>query len=189
MHPARKRASYQDILDLPENIVGEIIDGVLYTSPRPASPHAHACSVIGSDLIGSFHGPPGHPKIPSGWWILDEPELHLGGDVVVPDMAGWRRERMPVMANVPYFELAPDWVCEVVSPSTGALDRGRKMGVYGREQIAHLWLVDPLAKTLEVYRFESNHWIVAGNYAGTDRVHAEPFEAVGLDLERWWLDE
>jgi Uma2 family endonuclease len=188
MDPARKRATYQDILDLPEHIVGEIIDGVLYTSPRPASPHAHATSVIGADLIGSFHGPPGDRGAPGGWWILDEPELHLGGDVLVPDLAAWRRQRMPTVPNVPYFELAPDWVCEVVSPATGALDRGRKVRIYAREAIPHLWLVDPLAKTLEVYRLESGNWIVGDNYAGNDNVRAEPFDAVAVNLKRWWLE-
>jgi Uma2 family endonuclease len=189
MNPARRRATYQDILDLPEHIVGEIVDGELYTSPRPASPHAHACSIIGGDLIGSFDGPPGDPEAPGGWWLLFEPELHLGGDVVVPDLAGWRRDRMPVMPNVPYFELAPDWVCEVVSPSTRTLDRGRKMEAYAGEAIPHLWLVDPLAKTLEVYRLEADRWIAGGNYAGNDCVHVEPFDAVGLNLQRWWLDD
>jgi Uma2 family endonuclease len=189
MNLARCRATYQDILDLPESIVGEIIDGELYTSPRPASPHARASSMIGSDLVGSFDGPSGDPVAPGGWWILDEPEIHFGADVVVPDLAGWRRERMPAIPNVPYFELAPDWVCEVVSPSTGALDRGRKMHVYAREGIPHLWLVDPLAKTLEVYRFEADHWIVAGTYTGDDPVRAEPFDRIALSLQRWWLAE
>jgi len=180
MNLARRRATYQDILDLPESIVGEIIDGELYTSPRPASPHARASSMIGSDLVGSFDGPSGDPVAP---------EIHFGADVVVPDLAGWRRERMPAIPNVPYFELAPDWVCEVVSPSTGALDRGRKMHVYARAGIPHLWLVDPLAKTLEVYRFEADHWIVAGTYAGDGPVRAEPFDGIALSLQRWWLAE
>lgn len=189
MKSARRRATYQDILDLPEHIVGEIIDGELYASPRPASPHARASSAIGSDLFGSFDGPPGAPDAPGGWWILDEPEIHLGADIVVPDLAGWRRERMPVIPNVPYFDLAPDWVCEVVSPTTGALDRSRKMRVYARERIPHLWLVDPLAKTLEIYRFEGRHWVVAATYAGDDTVRAEPFVEVELALGRWWLPE
>jgi Uma2 family endonuclease len=187
MDPARKRATYRDLLDLPEHVVGEIIDGELYASPRPASPHARASSAIGSDLFGAFDGPSGRTTAPGGWWILDEPELHLGTDVLVPDLAGWRRERLPHMPNVPFFELAPDWVCEVISPTTGALDRGRKLHVYAREGIAHCWLVDPLAKTLEVYRLEAGRWVVACTYAGAAQVHAEPFEAHLLDLARWWL--
>lgn len=189
MHPARRRATYQDILDLPEHVVGGIIDGELYTSPRPASPHARASSAIGGDLFGSFDGPPGAPPEPGGWWILDKPEIHFGDDVVVPDLAGWRTERMPAMPSVPHFELAPDWVCEVASPSTGALDRGRKMHVYAGENVPHLWLVDPLPKTLEIYRLESGRWIVAATHAGTERVRAEPFEAIGLSLQRWWLED
>jgi Uma2 family endonuclease len=189
MDPARRRATYQDLLDLPEHVLGEIVDGELYASPRPASPHARASSVIGSDLLGSFDGPPGGQAAPGGWWILYEPELHFGSDVLVPDLAGWRRERMPRMPRVAFFELPPDWVCEVVSPTTGALDRRRKMRVYARERIAHCWLVDPLAKTLEAYRLEGGRWVVAGTHAEAERARVEPFEAIELELKRWWLED
>jgi Uma2 family endonuclease len=128
-------------------MVAEIVDGELYTSPRPASPHALAASAIGQDLA-PFSRRPGSPAGPGGWWILDDPELHFGADVVVPDLAGWRHERMPSIPNVAYFELAPDWLCEVVSPSTGRLDRVRKMPVYGRAGVSHMWLVDPSTRTL-----------------------------------------
>src|SRR5437867_3814671 len=134
----RRRATYADLLEVPEHLVAEIIDGELLTSPRPASPHALAASAIGSALVDRFNGPPGGADAPGGWWILDEPELHLGDDVVVPDLAGWRRERMPVLPDVVGFTLAPDWVCEVISPSTARIDRGRKLRVYAREQVAHL---------------------------------------------------
>jgi Uma2 family endonuclease len=103
-------------------------------------------------------------------------------------MAGWRRERMPVIPNVAYFELAPDWVCEVVSPTTGALDRRRKMPSYARQGISHLWLVDPLAKTLEVFRLEADRWVVWSTHAGSEAVRAEPFAAVEIDLTRWWIE-
>jgi len=188
MQSAPRRASYDDILNAPENLVAEVVDGELYTSPRPASPHAVAGSVIVGDLLGSFHWPPGGPKGPGGWWILYEPELHLGRDVLVPDLAGWRRERMPTIPNTPAFTLAPDWVCEVVSPHTARLDRVRKMPVYAHEGVAHLWLVDPLMKTLEVYRLESGHWVVASTHAGPDLCRAEPFAAVEFDMTRWWID-
>src|SRR5262245_41507118 len=118
MRSARKRATYQDLCDLPEHVVGEIIDGELYTSPRPASPHAYACSALGSDIFGNFGCPPGDRGDQGGWWILFEPELHFGSDVLVPDLAGWRRDRMPQMPSVAYFKLSPDWICEVISPST-----------------------------------------------------------------------
>src|SRR5437899_8974257 len=151
----RRRATYADLLAVPEHLVAEIIDGELLTSPRPASPHALAASAIGSALFDRFNGPPGGANRPGGWWILFEPELHLGEDVLVPDHAGWRRERMATLRNVAAFTQAPDWVGEVVSPATAAIDRGRKLHIYAREGVDNLWLVDPLARTLEVYRLES----------------------------------
>ena len=188
MEPARRRATYEDLIALPENKVGEIIDGELYASPRPASPHTLAASGIGSDLFGRFNRPRNGPDAPGGWWILDQPELHVGSDVIVPDLAAWRRERMPRIPDVAYFELAPDWVCEVVSPRTGILDRRRKMPIYAREGVSHLWIVDPILRTLEVYRIESGRWVVASTHGGDDLVRAEPFEAVELEITRWWLE-
>ena len=187
MASPRRKATYQDVLDAPEHVVAEIIDGELFTSPRPASPHARATSIIGSELMGLFDGPPGAAGKPGGWWLLDEPELHLGDDVIVPDMVGWRRERMPVLPNVAAFKQVPDWVCEVVSPSTGRIDRGRKMRIYAREGLAHLWIVDPIVRTLEVYRLEEGRWLVASTHDGDGGVRAEPFEAVELEMGRWWL--
>jgi Uma2 family endonuclease len=182
----KRRATYEDLMQVPENLVAEIIDGELVTSPRPASPHARATVGIDRDL-GGFDGPPGADG-PGGWWILVEPELHLGEDVLVPDLAGWRRERMPVMPNVSGFTLVPDWVCEVISPGTGRIDRSRTMGIYAREGVRHLWFVDPLARTLEVYRLDAGRWIVAATHGGDDRVRADPFDAVELALPRWWLE-
>ena len=129
---------------------------------------------------------PGGPGGPGGWWILYEPELHLGADVLVPDLAGWRHERMPAIPNAPYVELAPDWVCEVLSPTTGRIDRIRKMPIYAREQVAHLWLVDPGLRTLEIYRLEAQRWVVVATHGGDEVVRAEPFDAVEIDLGRWW---
>lgn len=174
-------------MQVPENLVAEIIDGELVTSPRPASPHARAAFVLGGDA-GRFDGPPGEDDAPGGWWILFEPELHLGDDVLVPDLAGWRRERMPSMPNVVGFTLVPDWVCEVISPSTGRIDRSRKMGIYARNGVGHLWFVDPLARTLEVYRLDAGRWIVESTHGGDERVRAVPFDAVELAIARWWLD-
>jgi Uma2 family endonuclease len=185
---ARRRATYEDLLKVPENMVAEIIDGELYATPRPASPHANAASGIAGDVRGPFHREPDGPGQPGGWWILFEPELHLGPDVVVPDVAGWRRENMPALRNVAYFDQAPDWACEVVSAATAGADRVRKMRIYARESVGHLWLVEPLARTLEVYRLENGRWVVASTYGGSERVRAEPFEAVELELTRWWLE-
>lgn len=188
MNPARKRATYEDLLQVPDRFVAEIIDGELTTAPRPSFPHAQAASSITQDL-GPFSRRPGSPGGPGGWWILFEPELHLGADILVPDIAGWRREHMPVLEDISYTELAPDWVCEVVSPSTGCNDRVLKMPIYAREQVGHLWLVDPVLRTLEVYRLEEKRWIVVSTHGGPETIQAEPFEAIELDLGRWWLEQ
>jgi Uma2 family endonuclease len=187
MNPAQRRATYDDLLKVPDTLVAEILDGELFTSPRPASPHARASSVLRSEL-DPFDRRIGGPGGPGGWWLLFEPELHLGADILVPDLAGWRRERMPVLQNVAYFELAPDWVCEVVSPSTARIDRVRKVPIYAREGVGHLWLVDPLQQTLEVFRLEGLHWVLVSTHGGAEAVRAAPFEALELDMGRWWLE-
>src|SRR5882757_4578268 len=139
--PAKRRATYADLLAVPNHVVAEIIAGDLITHPRPAAPHTRAASRMGALLDGPFDRGQGGP---GGWVILDEPELHVHGDILVPDLAGWRRERMPEIPEAAAFELAPDWVCEVLSPGTEATDRADKMPIYAREKVAHVWLVDPL---------------------------------------------
>lgn len=181
--PSRKPATVEDLLRVPDHLVGEIVDGELFTTPRPASRHARASSGIGGKLVPPFdHGDGG----PGGWWIIDEPELHLGPDILVPDLAGWRRERMPLYPDAPFFELAPDWVCEVVSPSTGRLDRVHKMPVYAANRVRHLWLVDPLQKTLDVYRLDASDWLLLTSHGGSEKARTEPFDAVELDLIPLW---
>ena len=177
----RERATYADLEALPEHVVGELINGELYASPRPAMPHAVTSSVLGAKLNGAFHrGGPG------GWVLLDEPELHLGQDVLVPDLAGWRRERMPRAPRTAACTLAPDWVCEVLSPSTSRLDRTAKLPVYAREGVRHVWFVDPEARTLEVFRLEGAHYSPQVTHSGTARVRAEPFEALELEFAALW---
>src|SRR6185295_8523463 len=167
--------------------VGEILDGELIVSPRPAPPHALAMYAIGVGLSSVAGRGSGRGGVPGGWWILPEPELHLHGDVLVPDLAGWRRERMPALPSTPAFELAPDWACEVSSPSTARIDRARKMPIYAREQVRHLWLVDPLARTLEILGLEpSGRWSVLAVHAGDEVVRAAPFDAIELELASWW---
>ena len=136
--PLPKPATYDDILALPEHVVGEIIDGERFVSPRPAPRLATASSVIGADLVGRCHRRPGDPRGPGGWWILDEPELHVTGHVLVPDLADWRREHMAELPTTAYFDLAPDWVCEVVSPKSRRLDRMKKMPKYAEMGVT--WL-------------------------------------------------
>ena len=186
--PARKLPTYDDIIALPENVTGEIIDGGLVVSPRPASPHAFASSAIGGDLQPAF-GRRGGGRGPGGWWILDEPELHLGGHVLVPDLAGWRRERLPTLPTGVGFTVAPDWICEVVSPSSVRHDRVRKMQLYATFEVAFLWLVDPLARVVESYRLEKGAWVVAGTWGGSETVRVPPFQDVELELDEWWLPE
>jgi Uma2 family endonuclease len=184
--PAKRRATYQDILDAPEHVVAEIVDGTLYTSPRPAKPHAQAATTLVEEIGPPFKRGRGGP---GGWIILLEPELHLGPDVLVPDHAGWRRERMPVLTtDEPYFTIAPDWICEVLSPSTARLDRTAKLPVYGRAEVRHAWLIDPLLHTLEVLRLESGRWSIVSTFTDDARVRAEPFEAFELELGLLWAD-
>jgi Uma2 family endonuclease len=180
-----KRATYDDVLNAPENKVAEILDGELFLSPRPAFRHTVASSCLGSalgDPFGRGRGGPG------GWWILDEPELHLGDHVVVPDLAGWRRERMPTGPEEAYFTLAPDWVCEVLSPSTERIDRGRKLHIYAEAGVPHLWLVNPVERTLEVMRLRDGAWTILAVHSDSDVVRAEPFEAIELELSILWAD-
>lgn len=181
--PSRRSMLYAELEKLAPNVVGEIVAGELYVSSRPAFPHARASSVLGGELMGSFDRGRGEPR---RWVLLDAPELHLGEDVLVPDITGWRRERMPEMPHVAAFTLAPEWVCEVLSPSTAALDRARKRTVYAREGVRHLWLVDPVLQTLEVFRLEHGGWFLLGTHVHEARVRAEPFEALELELAALW---
>lgn len=182
--PARRTATYQDLEQLPDHLVGEIVDGELHTSPRPAPRHAVSASELGADLIPPFSRGRGGP---GGWWILFEPELHLGHDVVVPNLAGWRRERLPsVTDDPPYLTLAPDWLCEVLSPSTYRLDRIKKLRIYAREGVPHVWLLHPGERTLEVLRLESGRWAIVATHADDAIVRVEPFDAVAVDLLPLW---
>jgi Uma2 family endonuclease len=180
----RKEATYADLLALSENVIGEIVDGELIASPRPAAPHARASSVLGGDLGPPFDRGRGGP---GGWWIVFETEIHLGRQVLVPDLAGWRRERMPTFPTAAFFTLAPDWVCEVLSPSTQRLDRIRKLAVYLEEGVTWAWLVDPLARTLEVFESRGNRWTLAGTFEGDAVVRAVPFDAVEIEIGGWWV--
>ncbi len=180
-----KRATYDDVLAAPENKVAEILDGELFLSPRPAPRHAVAAARLGAVLNNAFdRGRDG----PGGWWILGEPELHLGEHVVVPDIGGWRRERMAVIPDEAFFSLAPDFVCEVLSPSTERFDRGRKLRIYAAAGVAHAWFVNPRERTLEVLRLRDGAWTIAAVLTGSETARVEPFEAIVLELGSLWPD-
>jgi Uma2 family endonuclease len=182
--PAERKANYQDILTLPEQLVGEILYGQLYTHPRPSPKHARSYSALGYLIGGPFDG---GIDGPGGWWIIDEPELHLGPDIIVPDIAGWRRERMPQLPEIAWFELVPDWICEILSPSTSRIDRAIKMPLFAREGVPFLWLVDPDAHTLEVYRMQDDgHWLLLETLKDDDVVRQPPFDAVSFPLNSLW---
>jgi Uma2 family endonuclease len=180
--PLKKRATYDDLRDVPEHFVAEMLDGDLYASPRPALPHANAATGLVTEIRSSFHR-----RTPGGWIILVEPELHFGRDVLVPDVAGWRRARLPDVPAEAYLTLAPDWICEVLSPSTEPLDRGTKLRIYAREGVGHAWLVDPLAYTLEVLSLDAGRWTQVGQYEGVARIRAVPFDAIELKLGSLWI--
>jgi len=181
--PAIRPASYQDLLRVPEHLVAEILDGTLYTQPRRAPKHALASSVLGGKFTDPFHtGSNG----PGGWWILDEPELHLNGDVMVPDLAGWRRDRMPELPETAWFELVPDWICEVLSPSTARNDRVLKMPKYANYGVKHFWLIDPELRTLEVYQLTDSRWTLMITLKDDDAVKIAPFDAIEFSLADLW---
>lgn len=184
-HPSQTRrpATYADIEALPEHLVGEILDGELVVSPRPAPRHAVAASRLGGKLAPPFDFGDGGP---GGWCILDEPELHLGPDILVPDLAGWRRERMPELPETAFFTRSPDWACEVLSASTARHDRAQQLRIYARERVPHVWLVDPLARTLEELALRDGAWHIVAVHAGDARIRAEPIAAVELGLGSLW---
>lgn len=162
-----------------------MLDGELHLSPRPAIPHAAATSVLGEELGPPFKRGRGGP---GGWLILDEPELHLGDDILVPDLAGWRRSTMGRAPNAPFIDVAPDWVCEALSPSTEKTDRAIKLPIYARERVTHVWLVNSLQKTLEVLRREGDQWLTLAVHRDDERIRAEPFDAIELQLGVLWAD-
>ena len=177
-------ATYDDLVKVPDTFVAEIVEGDLFASPRPRGRHALAATVLAGELVPPFHH--GRSPGPGGWWIVIEPELHLGEDILVPDLAGWRRERMPTLPETAYFEIAPDWVCEVLSPSTARIDRTDKLAIYAAHGVKHCWLVDPDARTLEVMALTGDKWLLAATFKDDDPVSAPPFEVHTFALDVLW---
>jgi Uma2 family endonuclease len=183
---AKRPATYEDVLATPEGVRAEIVEGVLYTQPRPAAAHARAASSLGGELWAPFDRGKGGP---GGWIFLIEPELHLGADILVPDLAAWRRERMPEVPATAFLTLAPDFVCEVLSPSTAFRDRRYKMPAYAMHQIPHLWFVDPQLRSIEVFRLDGQEYRVVAVCGHDEVVRLEPFDAIELELATMWIGQ
>jgi len=181
--PATREATYDDLLAVPPPLVAEILYGRLRTHPRPAPRHTHAFSALGGRLFdpsGTGRGGPG------GWWILDDPEIHLGRHVVVPDIAGWRRERMPALPETAWFEVTPDWVCEVLSAATAQTDRSSKLPLHGEHGVGHVCLVDPALRTLEAYELKDGRWLLLATLKEDEQVRLPPFDALEFSLGVLW---
>ncbi|TFF20740.1 Uma2 family endonuclease [Jiella endophytica] len=183
LSPGPRKATYADLEAADPLLVAEIIDGELVTHPRPVPKHAAAASYLGAEILDAFgRGRSG----PGGWIILDEPELHLGPDVIVPDIAGWRKERLSALPDRAYFDIAPDWVCEVISPSTERYDRNAKRRIYAEAGVKHMWLLDPRAELLETFALANGRWIVGPTFDNAAEVRAEPFDAIAFPLTILW---
>lgn len=184
MTERRKRgATYDDVVAAPPDRIAETVGGDLYLSPRPTLRHANATSVLAADLSEAFHR---GRRGPGGWWIWFEPELHLAGDVLVPDIAGWRRERLAAVPEGVGIELVPDWICEVLSPATERFDRDEKMPRYAAAGARHGWLLDPPRRRLEIFAAVSGSWALLESYEGNASVSAPPFEAAIIELAPLW---
>ena len=187
--PGKRPARLEDLATVPEHLVGEILEGELVVSAQPAAQSVLTRTALSAELARRRGGAEGGGS--AGWWLFDGPRLRLGNNVLVPDLTGWRRQRMPKPpqnnnAGVPTFDLPPDWVCEVLSPSTAVLDRTRKLGLYANHGVCWLWLVDAVHRTVEVLWLEGDEWVVAGNFGGDQKARLPPFDAIELDLGTLW---
>ena len=182
--PKFRPATYADIEALPPHVTGEILFGVLHTHPRPAPRHAVASNALGEEVTGPFQKRKGGG--PGGWIFMIEPELHLGDDFIVPDLAGWRRERLPKLPDTAWIGTPPDWVCEVLSPSTQQTDRTDKLAIYAAFGVGHCWYADPIAHTLEVFARQNDKWLLAATFKDADPVSAPPFEVHSFPLDVLW---
>jgi len=185
MQPACKPTLYEQLEQLPEGLTGEILNGQLHAQPRPTGPHAHAETELSIDIGNAYgHGRGG----PGGWWIIIEPEIHFitDAEVTVPDLAGWRKERMPQIPEGHRFEVVPDWVCEVLSPSTESKDRHIKMPIYAHYGVVYAWLVDPKQRSLEAYALDGSQWLLLGEASGNDAIAVAPYDALKLEPSNLW---
>ncbi|MBF0498300.1 MAG: Uma2 family endonuclease [Deltaproteobacteria bacterium] len=183
--PAKKEAIYDDLYNIPENMTGEIIRGELIVTPRPSTKHVRTTSALNVKIGGPYDF--GEGGGPGGWIILVEPEIALGENILVPDLAGWKKDRFPKKQEHNWIDVVPDWVCEVLSPSTALRDRTKKMAIYAEYGVGHLWFIDPVHMTVDVFRLESDHWVSLGVFGGTDKARLEPFAQIEIDLGDLWL--
>jgi Uma2 family endonuclease len=181
--PAKRAATYEDLLAVPEPLVAEILFGQLVTHPRPAPRHAHVITRLNGILSPPFDLRVGGP---GGWVLLAEPELHLGEHVAVPDLAAWRRDRLPAIPDTAWIEVAPDWVCEVLSPSTERYDRGDKQLIYAEARVSHLWQINPVLKILEVYQLKDGKWLLLDVLRDDAQVAVAPFAEFSFSLDWLW---
>jgi Uma2 family endonuclease len=183
-HVTHRPATMADLAALPETVKGEILDGVLYTQPRPRAQHLLVESIAAADILTPFHRGRGGP---GGWWIIIEPGIEIPrATEFSPDIAGWRRSILPEVPMAGPFRTVPQWICEVLSPSNRAYDLRVKRRFYAEIGVEHLWYIDPESHTLAVSRLHEGHWLELGVHGDTDRVRAEPFEAIEIDLAGWW---
>jgi Uma2 family endonuclease len=184
MEAASKLATYLDILALPQDVKGEVVHGMLYVQPAPIPRHSKVQRALSRFVGGPFDDDDGYGG-PGGWWILLEVDVRLGEhDIVRPDLAGWRRSRLPEPWDVRPIEVVPDWVCEVTSPSNARHDRVTKARLYAEVGVPSLWLIDPSARVLEALVLDGAAWLEAGRFSDGDVARIPPFEAIDLDVGR-----
>jgi len=182
---AQTKATYDDLHNLADNMIGEIVNGSLYATPRPSPRHAKITSELGAEIIYPYRFGRGGP---GGWIILDEPEIQLSSHTLVPDIAGWKQDNFPSLLKTNWIDVAPDWICEVLSPGTLRLDKTQKMPIYAEHHVQHLWLINPIDKTLDVFKWSSQGWLLLHAYVENDMVRADPFQEIEIDLAELWLD-
>ncbi len=187
-HPTKRLATYEDVLNAPDDLIAEVLNGELHLMPRPERRHLRTASGLGAFLFGAYDA---GVNGPGGWTIIDEPELHLGPDILVPDLGGWREGRLADDGETDdaFITVVPDWVCEILSPGTLRIDRMKKMPIYARERVPHVWLVDPREKTVEVLRMAETTYALVGTFGGDDALVAEPFDALGIPPAFLWASK
>ncbi|NOY90958.1 MAG: Uma2 family endonuclease [Deltaproteobacteria bacterium] len=182
---ARKLATYDDLLGLPNGLRAEVVRGQVVTSPAPLPQHSKIQRSLGGAIGGPFDDDPAGP---GGWWIFLEVDVRFGAhDILRPDLSGWRRERLANPAELRPIDVTPDWVCEILSPSTAVRDRVEKRTIHADAGVPFLWMVDPWVRTLEAFTLERGHWLLTGTFGESATARIAPFDAIELPLSRLFL--